>query len=118
MWNNVGNSANNYDNEEIEENVAPNFYKKVYYSDILDSPIINAITGEKYPYKVGSKDETRFFKVKSTTAYKNRSAKLQYPANASTTNQAFYENPEQYMRHQNVKLSNDIVFNWNNNKYE
>ena len=111
MWQKVGKQTMDSD-EEIEENVAPHFYKRVYYSDIVDSPIINAVTGEKYPYKVGSNDEKRFFKVKSTTTYRNRSAKLQYPASASTTNQAFYENPEQYMHHLDVKLSSDILENW------
>jgi hypothetical protein len=89
-------------------------YKKVYYSDVVGSLILDAVTGAKYPFKVGSLDEKKFFKVRSTTAYKNRSAKTAYPTSASVTNQAFYENPESYMKHHSVQLSEDILDNWNN----
>ncbi len=111
MWQTAGNVSND-DNTEIEENTAYDPYKKVYYSDVVGSMILDAITGAKYPYKVGTINENKFFKVRSTTAYKNRSAKMEYPACASVTNQAFYESPEAYMNHHYVKLSDDIVKNW------
>lgn len=96
----------------VELNRAYDPYKKVYYSDIVGSPILDAITGAKYPYKVGSYDESKFFKVKSTTAYRNTHSKLQYPASHTTSNQAFYQNPQAYMNHLKVQLSDDIVNNW------
>ena len=74
----------------VEEVVSSDPYKKVYYSDIVGTSILDAITGVKYPYKVGSKDEKKFFKVRTTVAYKNRSAKLQieglFKLNAITQN--------------------------------
>jgi hypothetical protein len=88
-------------------------YKKVYYSDVVGSPILDAVTGAKYPFKVGSLDEKKFFKVRSTMAYKNRSAKTPNPTCASVANQAFYENPQSYMRHHDVVLSKEILDNWN-----
>ena len=88
-------------------------YKKVYYSDVVGSLILDAVTGAKYPFKVGSLDEKKFFKVRSTIAYKNRSAKTPYPTGASVANQAFYENPQSYMWYHSVMLSNEILDNWN-----
>ena len=97
---------------EKEENVIYEPNKKVYYSDIVNSYILDAITGCKYPYKVGSFGEERFFKVRSTTAYNNKEAVLQFPASASNANQAFYESPFVFMNYHNVKLSEDIINNW------
>ena len=98
---------------EVETNRIYDPYKKVYYSDVVGSSILDAVTGAKYPFKVGSLDEKKFFKVRSTIAYKNRSAKTVNPTSASVTNQAFYENPESYMKHNSVQLSQDILDNWN-----
>ena len=98
---------------EFEINGIYDPYKKVYYSDVVGSPILDAVTGVRYPFRVGSVDEKKLFKVRSTTAYKNHSAKAAYPTCPSVTNQAFYENPESYMKHHSVELSQDILDNWN-----
>jgi hypothetical protein len=98
---------------ELEKDSIYDAYKKVYYSDVVGSPILDAVTGAKYPFRVGSHDEKKFFKVRSTIAYKNRSAKTPYPPCASVTNQAFYENPQSYMQHHKVVLSEAILDNWN-----
>ena len=103
----------NMKTSEFEVNNMYDPYKKVYYSDVVGSAILDAVTGAKYPFKVGSLDEKKFFKVRSTTAYKNRSAKAANPTCASVTNQAFYENPQSYMKHHTVELSSDILANWN-----
>jgi len=98
---------------ELEKDSIYDPYKKVYYSDVVGSPILDAVTGAKYPFRVGSQDEKKFFKVRSTTAYKNRSAKTPNPTCASVTNQAFYENPQSYMSHHSVVLSKSILDEWN-----
>ena len=94
------------------QNEIPKLYPKIYYSDIVGSPILDAITGAKYPYKVGSHDEKRFFKVRSTIAYNNKNAKNMDTGNAFNTNQAFYLNPTEYMEFHNMELSEDIKNNW------
>ena len=99
--------------QNIEENRAYVPFKRVYYSDIVGTSILDAITGTKYIAKVGSKDEKNFFKVKSTTAYRNQLAKLQNQPSYTTTNQAFYKNPQEYMDYHKVKLSDDILEAWN-----
>tara|TARA_Y100000389_G_C17389464_1_gene479008 strand:+ start:190 stop:549 length:360 start_codon:yes stop_codon:yes gene_type:complete len=93
-------------------NEIPKIAPKVYYSDIVGTPILDAITGAKYPYYVGSKDEERFFKVRSTVAYRSKNAKNMDTGNASESNQAFYVNPIAYMEHQGADLSEDIKDKW------
>ena len=88
-------------------------YNKVHYSDVVGIPILDAVTGAKYPFKVGSLDEKKFFKVRSTTSYTNRLAKTSYQTCEFVTNQAFYENPQSYMQHNKVVLSEEILDNWN-----
>ena len=88
-------------------------YKKVYYSYGYLAPIVDAITGAKYPYEVGSKYENMFFKVRSTIHYKNKYAKYSgIPGGANKTAEAFYESPEHYMNYHKVVLSNDIIDKW------
>ena len=105
-------SANTTSMNNLDE--IPMVMPKVYYSDIVGTPILDAITGAKYPYLVGSHDEKRFFKVRSTVAYKSKNAKNIEVGNASDTNQAFYLNPTAYMEHHNTDLSQSIKDNWLN----
>lgn len=79
--------------------------KPLYYSNIEEQYIVNAVTGEKYPWKVGTYDELRLFKVKDASQ-----PKTNYSGRTSQT--AFYKDPYQYMIHNNVHLSNEVVLNW------
>ena len=95
-----------YDNEyPINE-----YYKipneKLYYSNVVGSYIVNAITGEKYPWKVGTIDELKLFKVKNTT--------LDQRFNASNLQTAYYNSPEEYMEYKNVNLDETIINGWYN----
>ena len=40
---------------------------KYHPSNVMNQYIVNAITGVKYPYRVGSKDSLRLYKVIDTT---------------------------------------------------
>ena len=89
--------------------------KKIYYSNIVEGPILDAITGARYPYQVSSFDEKRFFKVRSTIAYRNPKGQFQEGyANASNTCSAFYLSPEAYMEYNMVKLPVEVVRDWHN----
>lgn len=99
--------------QNIEENRAYDPFKRVYYSDNVGTSIVDAITGVRYIAKVGSNDEKKYFKVKCTTAYRNRLAKLQNEPSFTTSNQAFYKSPQEYMDYHKVKLSDDILESWN-----
>ena len=89
--------------------------KKEYYSDVIGSNIVNAITNAKYPWRVGSKDENRFFRVTNTVPYTNNERKgtiNNYDSHSSC--KAFYENPHEYMKYCNVELDEEYVNGWYN----
>jgi len=91
-----------------------NNQKRCYYSNIIGSYIHDAITNAKYPWKVGSFDERRFFKVTNATGnlYINdlNTTSDNYCANSS--NFAFYESPYEYMNHTKVYLDEHLIKEW------
>lgn len=95
-------------NDMVSEIVGTRSAKmKLYYSDREDSYITNAKTGEKYPWKVGSKDEERLFKVKNTSM----DARFHQGRGSLT---AYYDSPQQYMKLNNVDLPEEIIKKWEN----
>jgi hypothetical protein len=93
---------------QISRNVLKNNGKSqkitidLYSSDIFGSFIKNAETGESYNYRVGSKEEDLFFKVRHATG--------ETTPNSVTL---FYDSPVHYERHQLVTLSdNNIRKHW------
>lgn len=96
------------ENDHVDEKVQiPSFKKKglkCHYSDVVNSYIVDAITGEKYPWRVGSKDEERFFRVITTVNEEN--------PHRRTSRKAFYENPEAYMQYTGNSLDEDLVNQW------
>ena len=87
-----------------------------YYSNVVGSPIINAVTGEKYPWNVGSIHENRFFRVIDAGISDNFVRKANEDSSKGRISQkAFYENPEQFMNHRNYQdLDEEIINNWYN----
>jgi len=86
-----------------------------YYSDVVGEYIKDAVTGAKYPWRVGSIDEQRFFRVTYTRGYIDPSRKSEYNNSMGrSSKKAFYENPEAYLNHvkYNVVLDRDIIDNW------
>ena len=69
------------------------YYKKVhinlYGSGIVGTKIRNAVTGERYDYKVGSKEQDLFFSVALCTGENGMKESLSL----------FYDSPEQYENH-------------------
>jgi len=86
--------------------------REVYYSDIVGDYIRDAVTGAKFPWKVGSFDERRFYKVRSTTAYANSKAKGTQDPGSRSARQGFYETPFSYMNHHEVYLDKEVVKSW------
>lgn len=82
------------------------FHKHVciesYSSGDVGTRVYNAITGNSYPFTVGSKQESKLFKV--TDAYGNRDVR--------TPRMLYYNNPEEYEKHFNVVLSSKIKDAW------
>tara|TARA_Y100000389_G_scaffold203592_1_gene252523 strand:+ start:2468 stop:2866 length:399 start_codon:yes stop_codon:yes gene_type:complete len=106
---------------DIEENVEPEMQyimkkkKKEYYSDRVGDYIVNATTGAKYPWRVGSENENRFFRVTNTLSSTSNERKGTYDSYSSrSSRKAFYENPHEYMKHNNIVLDEEFVKEWYN----
>ena len=83
-----------------------------YASDTVGQYIVDAITGAKYPWRVGSLDEKRFFKVRDVSNQVNFMSK-EYGYRVSHT--LYYESPYKYMKHRNVDLDNNFIKEWCDN---
>ena len=53
----------------------------------MNKPILNAITGEAYPYRIGSRDEHRFYVVMESD-----------PNNYKEARRLYFDSPDQYER--------------------
>ena len=82
---------------------------KRYASDVVGQYIVDAITGAKYPWKVGSKDENRFFKVKDVG---NTVSWMSKEYGCRVAHKLYYETPSEYMRHCQVNLDKKIIDSW------
>jgi hypothetical protein len=71
--------------EEKDTFKLPEFFYQPITS--LNKYILNAITGEAYPYKIGSMDEYRFFVVMESD-----------PSDYKEARRLYFDNPEQYER--------------------
>jgi len=111
---NENSNNENSNNENLNPSKSQLKYKKqCYYSNITGSYIHDAITNAKYPWKVGSFDERRFFKVTNTTGnlYNNNNNNDDCYSSQSS-NYAFYETPYEYMNHTNVELDENLIKEW------
>jgi hypothetical protein len=77
------------------------FHKIEIYSTPSTGFIRNASTGIREPYKVGSKYEDLYFRVKDIGLY-----------TGTEPRKLFYRNPEEYERHQFGKISQDMKKQW------
>lgn len=76
-----------YQDQEVEkvEWKMPEFFHQPITS--LNKRILNAITGEEYPYRIGTEDENRFFVVMESD-----------PDDYKEARRLFFDTPEQYER--------------------
>jgi hypothetical protein len=83
------------------KNINRNITIELYTSGDIGCRIRNAVTGQRYSYKVGSSDEDLLFSVKMATGeFGNDAGAL------------FYDNPEQYERHLFVTLTKEQKEYW------
>ena len=75
------------DNNRVEGHTDTEEYKDLYYQPItcLRKPILNALTGYKYPYLIGSKDEERFYIIMTSDPFEPKEAC-----------RLFFSSPEEY----------------------
>lgn len=82
------------------------FYKRItienYGSGDVGTLIRNAVTGVKYPYRVGSADEDLFFRVIEASGRNGRKEPLML----------YYDTPEQYENHQFTTVDQPLKEKW------
>ena len=96
-------------NNEIEKNRGYFNYNSPYFPS-KGKYILDAATGAEYPYKVGTFDEKRFFKVVDSSDILESNGRKSY--NSKNSNILFYSSPEMYMKHRNVLLDEEIIKGW------
>jgi len=92
------------DNKVTQNGSSSKKERRCHYSDVVGSCIVDAITGEKYPWRVGSENELRFFRHMNTVNNEN--------PHRRTSRKAFYEDPHAFMRHRKIILDETIVNDW------
>jgi len=100
-------------NNEVEYNVGFFNSKNNYYpSNVEGQLIVDAITGAIYPWRVGTYEEKRFFKVIDSSDIMVSNGKPSY--NKRTPNFLYYQSPESYMKHKIVVLEESVITDWYN----
>ena len=98
---------------ESSSEIKPN--KRSYYTSNKSNMFIkNAITGSFYDYKVGSFKSAQLFKVVDTIGHHDkdgRNIKNITGFNCSP-NHLYYDTPEEFMRHRNCSLSQELINAW------
>lgn len=95
---NKNGGKNGGDNHSQEGSHEKKIFHGPYSSNVFNAPIVNAITGVKYPWKVGSYGESYLWKVANCTKFE---PKLY-----------FYDSPEQYEEYRRVKIDPEAKFEW------
>jgi hypothetical protein len=117
--------SDNYSDHGRNDNETDKFVnrvkKRAYYpSNVPDSFIKNAITGSVYPWKVGSKDSKRLFKVVDTLGIHDKQG-IKLPGRKQRTdvaqvnpnpNHLYYDSPEEFMRHRNCTVTPALIQSW------
>lgn len=86
-------------------------------SNVPDRFIKNAMTGVEYPWRVGSLEALRLFKVVDTfgnydsNGYKLKPSAKSYPN--PSPNQCYYDSPQQFMTHRKMTVQPELIARWN-----
>lgn len=90
---------------------------RCYPSNNVGHYIVNAMTGEKYNYKVGSANSLRLYKVIDTSGFFNSSGFLNNMADRENAidkdpNFLYYDNPAEYMQHRGLGRNAAVSDRW------
>ena len=123
----------NIKNSSYRNSAIDKINSKTYYSTKYKGLIVNALTGDKYDFRIGSADEKRFFTVtvqmrndkkvckiiRKTRKGKNARRNQHYDVFPITESvKLFYDNPEQYEMHRGAQLSQEEKDSWRNTHYD
>jgi hypothetical protein len=93
--------------QEKNKNFDKPDYKDLYYQSntALNKPIINAVTGEVYKYRLGTEDVKRFYVVVRPDPYDPKEAC-----------HLFFSSPAQSERYDGIPVSQYMIDRFNKNK--
>jgi hypothetical protein len=101
----------------VEKSTPTSGNKSFYYpSNVAGKFIKNAVTGVEYPWRVGSLDALRLFKVVDTVGnYDSNGCKIKvkskdYPN--PNPNQCYYDSPQQCMTHRKMSFQPELIERW------
>jgi len=82
-------------------------YRDLYYQPItsLHRPILDAITGERSKYLIGSKDEKRFYCIMTNDPHDNKEAC-----------RLFFSSPQEYEKFSGLKVSEESIRKFRENQ--
>lgn len=92
------NNNNSGDNHSQDGGEKKKVFRGPFPSNVANTPIVNAITGVKYPWRVGSYGETFLWKVVNCSKFEPRTY--------------FYDSPEQYEEYKKVQIDPEAKFDW------
>ena len=107
------NVESSQDNKPIINKNIKKSSRTTYYSDVVGDLIKDAVTGATYPWRVGSKEEDKFFRVIITC----NPCELIAKGKISNTmgrgvHKAFYDSPKSYMEHHKCVLNDELIKEW------
>ncbi len=97
-----------------DDDVTKTKKRRYFPSNVPESYVRNAQYGTVYPYKVGSFESLRLYRVADCTGSVDKQGfKIRrYSEPNRDTNFMYYDTPEQYMRHRRVKLDPSRITEW------
>jgi len=93
-------------------------HRRYFPSNKQNSFIVNAETGVAYPWRVGSYDSRRLFKMVDTTGVCDINGFMidrhteSYPNR--NPNHIYYDSPDQFMKHHRTTLTPQLIENFKN----
>jgi hypothetical protein len=111
-----------FDQVKTEEKKYVSKKSSFHPSNVQGKLIKNAITGVEYPWRVGSNDARRLFRVVDTTGTCDNTGRrlktkaAEYPN--SNPNHCYYDSPQQFMSHRKMTVSSELVERWQRTQQE
>tara|TARA_Y100000389_G_C17317440_1_gene441246 strand:- start:235 stop:699 length:465 start_codon:yes stop_codon:yes gene_type:complete len=111
-------------NEDTHPKYVNNSFKRMYYpSNVNNTNIVNAITGNKYPWLKGTIDELRLFRVVDSSGRCDNYGFYDRRGNHGESfnkepNILYYDGPNEYMKHRKTNVAPGLVSEWNTTRGE
>ena len=91
--------------------------KKYYPSNVMNQVIVNAVTGTPYPYRVGTKDALRLYKVIDTTGQfsdsgKRKNAERLVEGQEKDPSHYYFNNVGEYMQSRSFERHPESCDEW------